>query len=176
MRFEPADVKLRIERGHAEALAAAFPELAALREQLRFGAVAEVALKSLSVDARRPPAHLAGHETSCAHRAASACGLILTSTRDATTPMLRMGPLYGARAVMSAQFGLDLPAALIDELVDLFPAATGRDIKGLAKLVAKYCAHKNVAPGIEVIRRCSIFRGMDLGASAAAPAAVRAAA
>lgn len=78
--------------------------------------------------------------------------------------------------VMSAQFGLDLPAALIDELADLFPAATGRDIKGLAKLVAKYCAHKNVAPGIDVIRRCSIFRGMDLGASAAAPAAVRAAA
>jgi hypothetical protein len=47
-------------------------------------------------------------------------------------------------------------------LADLFPNATGRDIKGLAKLVAKFCAQKQCPPGIEVFRRCSIFRGMDL--------------
>jgi hypothetical protein len=32
--------------------------------------------------------------------------------------------------------------ALIHQLADLFPDASGRDIKGLAKLVAKYCHHK----------------------------------
>jgi hypothetical protein len=52
---------------------------------------------------------------------------------------------------------------LIDELVETFPAATGRDIKGLAKLVAKYCHHKKVPPELDVFRRCAIFRGIDLG-------------
>jgi len=52
---------------------------------------------------------------------------------------------------------------LLDTLADLFPAATGRDIKGLSKLVAKYCQHKNVAPTLAVFERCSIFRGMELG-------------
>lgn len=65
--------------------------------------------------------------------------------------------------VMSEQFGLRIDAALIDELVETFPAASGRDIKGLAKLVAKYCHHKSVRPGIDVFRRCAIFRGIDLG-------------
>ena len=52
---------------------------------------------------------------------------------------------------------------MIDELVETFPAATGRDIKGLAKLVAKYCHHKKVPPELDVFRRCAIFRGIDLG-------------
>jgi hypothetical protein len=64
--------------------------------------------------------------------------------------------------VMAEQFGLELGAALVDDLVDLFPTATGRDIKGLAKLVAKYCQHKRVEPTLEAFRRCSVFRGMDL--------------
>jgi hypothetical protein len=51
--------------------------------------------------------------------------------------------------------------------VDLFPAATGRDIKGLAKLVAKFCHRKQVPPSRDVFLRCSIFRGMDIGRSAA---------
>lgn len=67
--------------------------------------------------------------------------------------------------VMSGQFGLDIDAALIGQLVDSFPQATGRDIKGLAKLAAKYCQHKNTAPTLDVFKRCSIFRGMDLGHS-----------
>lgn len=66
-------------------------------------------------------------------------------------------------SVMSEQFGLDVSPPLIDSLVDTFPEATGRDIKGLAKLVAKFCSHKKVPPTLEVFRRCSIFRGMDLG-------------
>ncbi|OYY73419.1 MAG: AAA family ATPase [Gammaproteobacteria bacterium 28-57-27] len=63
--------------------------------------------------------------------------------------------------VMSEQFGLTLAPELMDALPDLFPAASGRDIKGLAKLVAKYCNQKGVPPSEEVFRRCSVFRGMD---------------
>ena len=65
--------------------------------------------------------------------------------------------------VMTEQFELDVNAQLIDELVEMFPAATGRDIKGLAKLAAKFCHQKKVAPSAEVFQRCSVFRGMDLG-------------
>jgi len=43
-----------------------------------------------------------------------------------------------------------------------FPDATGHDIKGLSKLVAKFCQHKKVKPTLDVFKRCSIFRGMDL--------------
>jgi hypothetical protein len=64
--------------------------------------------------------------------------------------------------VMIAQFALDVDAELIDQLVDSFPEATGRDIKGLSKLVAKFCQHKKVEPTLDVFKRCSIFRGMDL--------------
>lgn len=68
--------------------------------------------------------------------------------------------------VMTEQFGLNIDAPLIDTLAQLFPEASGRDIKGLAKLVAKYCHHKSVDPTLEVFERCSIFRGMDLGSTA----------
>jgi len=64
--------------------------------------------------------------------------------------------------VMTDQFQLPVEAALKDELVYMFPTATGRDIKGLTKLVAKFCHHKNVKPTAEVFVRCSIFRGLDL--------------
>ena len=47
------------------------------------------------------------------------------------------------------------------KLVQAFPEATGRDIKGLAKLVSKYCNHKGVEPSLAVFQRCSIFRGME---------------
>jgi len=66
-------------------------------------------------------------------------------------------------SVMTEQFELAVDAALIEELVELFPAATGRDIKGLAKLVAKFCAQKKMPPSAAVFKRCSIFRGMDIG-------------
>lgn len=65
-------------------------------------------------------------------------------------------------AVMTEQFGLALENSLIEELAALFPDASGRDIKGLAKLVAKYCHHKAVEPTLEVFKRCSIFRGIEL--------------
>ncbi len=66
-------------------------------------------------------------------------------------------------AVMAEQFGLDLDAAMLDTLAATFVEASGRDIKGLAKLTAKYCHHKQVEPSMEVFQRCSIFRGMDTG-------------
>jgi SpoVK/Ycf46/Vps4 family AAA+-type ATPase len=66
-------------------------------------------------------------------------------------------------SVMAEQYQLAVDAVLIDELVETFPNATGRDIKGLAKLVAKFCAQKQVAPALEVFKRCSVFRAMDLG-------------
>lgn len=69
--------------------------------------------------------------------------------------------------VMVEQFGLAVDAGLVDRLVDLFPQATGRDIKGLTKLVAKYCSQKQVNPTLEAFQRCSIFRGMDMAAQSA---------
>lgn len=64
--------------------------------------------------------------------------------------------------VMTEQFGLTVTPDLVAQLVERFPHATGRDIKGLAKLVAKYCQHKSVTPSMAVFERCSVFRGMDL--------------
>jgi hypothetical protein len=64
-------------------------------------------------------------------------------------------------AVMVEQFGLSVDAELINTLAKTFPKASGRDIKGLAKLAAKYCHHKSVAPSLEVFKRCSIFRDME---------------
>jgi SpoVK/Ycf46/Vps4 family AAA+-type ATPase len=69
-------------------------------------------------------------------------------------------------AVMTEQFGLAVDAALLDDLVVAFPTASGRDIKGLAKLVAKYCHHRKVPPTLDVFGRCAIFRGIDSGAAA----------
>ena len=67
---------------------------------------------------------------------------------------------------MTEQFSVPADAGMIDLLSELFPAATGRDIKGLTKLVAKYCSHKQTAPTLAVWKRCSVFRGMELGAPA----------
>jgi len=64
--------------------------------------------------------------------------------------------------VMVEQFGLEVGAGVIRELAGIFPDASGRDIKGLAKLTAKYCSQKHLAPDVEAFKRCSIFRGMDM--------------
>jgi ATPase family associated with various cellular activities (AAA) len=63
--------------------------------------------------------------------------------------------------VMLRQFELQVDTDLPGQLVTLFPDATGRDIKGLAKLVSKYCRHKSVAPTLPAFKRCSMFRGME---------------
>jgi AAA+ superfamily predicted ATPase len=63
--------------------------------------------------------------------------------------------------VMSEQFALQLDAALITQLAVRYPQASGRDIKGLAKLVAKFCQHKQLAPSLSVFARCAMFRALD---------------
>jgi SpoVK/Ycf46/Vps4 family AAA+-type ATPase len=63
--------------------------------------------------------------------------------------------------VMLQQFGLKLEKDVIITLSRIFPQASGRDIKGLTKLVAKYCQHKSVRPSLEIFKRCCIFRGME---------------
>ncbi|HOX68680.1 MAG TPA: AAA family ATPase, partial [Burkholderiaceae bacterium] len=63
--------------------------------------------------------------------------------------------------VMAEQFGLLLDDALISTLAACYPQASGRDIKGLAKLVAKFCIHKAAQPTLEVFARCAIFRALD---------------
>ena len=64
--------------------------------------------------------------------------------------------------VMTDQFSLPVAETAIDELASLFPSATGRDIKGLTKLVAKFCQQKQLQPDLEVFKRCSVFRGLEL--------------
>jgi len=64
--------------------------------------------------------------------------------------------------VMTDQFQLAVDDAQIERLSALFPSASGRDIKGLAKLVAKYCHQKQVPPDIDAFKRCSVFRGLDM--------------
>lgn len=64
--------------------------------------------------------------------------------------------------VMTEQFNLPIAAPLLEDLVQLFPEATGRDIKGLTKLVAKFCQQKQLAPELEVFKRCSVFRGLEM--------------
>ncbi|MES9981170.1 MAG: AAA family ATPase, partial [Candidatus Thiodiazotropha sp. 6PLUC5] len=64
-------------------------------------------------------------------------------------------------SVMVEQFGLDIEEQQIEYLAQIYPKASGRDIKGLAKLVAKYCQHKSVEPTLDVFERCCVFRGME---------------
>jgi len=64
--------------------------------------------------------------------------------------------------VMAEQFALQLSDELIETLIVQFPETSGRDIKGLAKLVAKFCSQKQVPPSIAVFRRCAIFRALDV--------------
>lgn len=64
--------------------------------------------------------------------------------------------------VMTEQFALPVESTLLDELAELFPGATGRDIKGLTKLVAKFCQQKQLQPDMDVFKRCSVFRGLEM--------------
>ena len=40
----------------------------------------------------------------------------------------------------------------VDRLVESFPAATGRQIRGRLKLVAKYCHQKSTRPTVDVFQ------------------------
>lgn len=62
--------------------------------------------------------------------------------------------------VIAEQFQFNLPEPLIDELVDYFVRISGRDVKELLKLTAKWCRQKDVPPSLEVFRSCAQFRGL----------------
>ncbi len=63
--------------------------------------------------------------------------------------------------VMAEQFGLILDADMPAQLAARYPQASGRDIKGLSKLVAKFCQHKALQPTLDVFSRCAMFRALD---------------
>ncbi|WP_432697995.1 ATP-binding protein [Marinobacterium sp. YM272] len=64
--------------------------------------------------------------------------------------------------VMTEQFGLPLEAEQLEQLAERFASASGRDIKGLAKLVAKFCSFRDCPPSMEVFEHCAGFRGLDM--------------
>lgn len=63
--------------------------------------------------------------------------------------------------VMAEQFNLAIDAVMVRQLAEIYPEASGRDIKGLSKLVAKFCQHKQLQPTLEVFARCAMFRALD---------------
>jgi len=62
--------------------------------------------------------------------------------------------------VLSDQFQFPLSAEIIDELICCFPGVSGRDIKELLKLTAKWCRQKKVEPSVAVFQACAQFRGL----------------
>lgn len=78
-------------------------------------------------------------------------------------------PDSGERAriwqVMAQQFGLDLDQTMLEQLAERFTGASGRDIKGLAKLVAKFCSFRSCEPTLDVFEHCAGFRGLDMTGS-----------
>lgn len=64
--------------------------------------------------------------------------------------------------VMAEQFGLSLNEQLLQQLAAGFVDASGRDIKGLAKLVARFCQHRQLEPSMTIFQHCASFRGLNL--------------
>ncbi|NLC24318.1 MAG: ATP-binding protein [Oxalobacter sp.] len=62
--------------------------------------------------------------------------------------------------VLAEQFDVKLSDKLINDLVRQFDGISGRDIKELLKLSAKWCRQKEVKPSLKVFVSCSQFRGM----------------
>lgn len=60
--------------------------------------------------------------------------------------------------VLADQFQFPLTEELVDNLVMHFSGVSGRDIKELLKLTAKWCRQKNVTPTLEVFKTCAQFR------------------
>lgn len=73
-------------------------------------------------------------------------------------PTADLAPQYWH--VLSKQFKIDLSDTLIDQLVTMFPKASGRDVKELLKLTSKFARRKEIPLDAEVFRKCAMFRGM----------------
>jgi hypothetical protein len=61
---------------------------------------------------------------------------------------------------MAAQFHVELADPLVERLTTLYPGASGRDIKELLKLTAKFCKAKQLPLSEEAFRQCAVFRGI----------------
>jgi len=63
--------------------------------------------------------------------------------------------------VMAEQYNLALDDAMIATLADTFPSTSGRDIKGLAKLVARFCQYRACLPSMAIFQHCAKFRALQ---------------
>lgn len=61
--------------------------------------------------------------------------------------------------LLADQLGADLGDALIDQLAEAHPMASGRDIKELLKLTTRFCNAKKMPLSPEAFRLCALFRG-----------------
>lgn len=62
--------------------------------------------------------------------------------------------------VLAKQFEFSMSEELVNELINHFRDISGRDIKELLKLTAKWCRQKNVTPSLDVFKTCAQFRGL----------------
>lgn len=62
---------------------------------------------------------------------------------------------------LSEQFDADLPDALIADLSRTYSQASGRDIKELLKLTARYCKSRNEPFSLAAFAQCAVFRGLE---------------
>ncbi len=62
--------------------------------------------------------------------------------------------------VLADQFQFPISNELIDQLIVRFDGISGRDIKELLKLTAKWCRQKSVEPSVRVFNTCAQFRGL----------------
>ena len=63
---------------------------------------------------------------------------------------------------LSTQFQVELSDEMIAGLTRSFPDTSGRDIKELLKLTAKFCRSKNIPVTEDAFRQCAIFRGISI--------------
>lgn len=62
--------------------------------------------------------------------------------------------------VLSTQFNVALSEDVLNDLLEMFPRVSGRDIKELLKLTSKFIRRKNLPVSVEVFRQCAMFRGV----------------
>lgn len=61
---------------------------------------------------------------------------------------------------LALQFRVELSESLVDTLTETYPSLSGRDIKELLKLTAKFCESKKMPLSREAFRQCAVFRGV----------------
>lgn len=64
--------------------------------------------------------------------------------------------------VLSKNYGIEMSSELIQEVEEYFDRLGGRDIKEILKLARRFKMNRNVPVDLELIRKCSIFKGIGL--------------